>query len=102
MFEYSEAMAGSSQLMENWGEAFGVLCWLWVFSRVRADGPVILGWRHPWDHEEDPFAASSSSHGGHHAPSTSEELKDSWDKFTNKAVKPGEDDDDDDDDEDDE
>ena len=34
-----------------WGEAFGVLCWLWIFYRARQDLPVVLGWRHPWEHD---------------------------------------------------
>ena len=96
---YSAAMEGSPQMMHNFAEGFGVICWLWIFSRVRADAPWVLGFRHPWDHVEDPFAPSSHDHGHGEAPS-GEEMVASWDKFTDKAVKPGEDDDDDDDDDD--
>jgi hypothetical protein len=30
--------------------------WLWIFHRARQDGPVVLGWRHPWEHAHDPWA----------------------------------------------
>jgi hypothetical protein len=98
-------MEGSSAMMENAAEVFGVICWLWVFSRARQDLPWILGFRHPWDHVEDPFAPSDHGHGhGHGAPK--EDNVEAWEKFTKKAVRPGEDDDDDEeedgDDEDDE
>jgi hypothetical protein len=36
-----------------WGEVFGVICWVWVFHRARHDLPVVLGWKHPWDHDHD-------------------------------------------------
>ena len=86
-------------MMHHWGEAFGVVAWLWIFSRAREDLPWILGFRHPWDHVEDPFAPHDDHHG--HAAESPEETTASWDKFTMKAIKPGEDDDDDDEDEDD-
>ena len=83
--------------MENAAEVFGVIAWLWIFSRARADLPWLLGFRHPWDHVEDPFAPSH----GHGESVSSEDMVASWDKFTSKAIKPGEDDDDDDEDDDD-
>ena len=39
------------------GEAFGFVCWMWIFHRARNDLPVVLGWRHPWEHAEDPWAS---------------------------------------------
>lgn len=90
-------MEGSPQIMENAAEVFGTICWLWVFHRSRLDLPWVLGFRHPWDHVDDGHGHG----GGHgHGPSSSE-LVESWDKFTMKAIKAGEDDDDDDEDEDD-
>jgi hypothetical protein len=81
-----------------WGEVFGTVCWVWIFHRARLDGPVVLGWRHPWEHAPDPFAPHG--HAEHHAESESG-LEDKWDSFTSKAMIQREVDDDDDDDEDD-
>ena len=39
-----------------WGEVFGVGMWLWVFHRARHDGPVVLGWRHAFEHADDAAA----------------------------------------------
>jgi uncharacterized membrane protein YagU involved in acid resistance len=47
----------TSPTHELWGETFGVVCWLWIFYRARQDLPVVLGWRHPWEHD---------SHDDHH------------------------------------
>ncbi|CAB9530518.1 expressed unknown protein [Seminavis robusta] len=88
------AMEGSPAMMGTAAEVFGVICWLWVFSRAREDLPWILGFRHPWDHVEDPFAPHDS-HG--HGSASKEETIASWDKFNARSIKPGEDDDDDDD-----
>ena len=79
------------------GEAFGFVCWIWVFHRARCDGPVVMGWRHPWEHAEDPWVAAGEAE----ISGSVEEMKADWDAFAQKAIKPGEDDDDDDDDEDD-
>jgi hypothetical protein len=57
-YDYSGYLK-TSETHANWGEAFGVVCWLWVFYRARKDLPVVLGWRHPWDHD-------SGSHDDHH------------------------------------
>ena len=84
-----------SESHTQWGEAFGVVCWLWIFHRARTDGPVVLGWRHPWDHDHD-----DHGHDDHHAAPT--ELPPTWDKFAEKAMNPSEDDDDDEEEEDDE
>ncbi|XLR13723.1 hypothetical protein S83_041661 [Arachis hypogaea] len=32
----------------------------WVFYRAKQDGPVVLGWRHPWEGHDD------HGHGGGH------------------------------------
>jgi hypothetical protein len=44
------------KFMANLGEAIGFFMWLWIFHRARQDGPVVLGWRHPWEHAHDPWA----------------------------------------------
>jgi hypothetical protein len=67
-----------------WGEAFGVVCWLWVFHRARHDLPVLLGFRHPWEHADDPFAPHV-----HHVSAESTEAVarySSWDKFSTKSL----------------
>ncbi|KAK4164860.1 hypothetical protein QBC43DRAFT_288400 [Cladorrhinum sp. PSN259] len=28
----------------------GAAMWFWIFYRAKKDGPVLLGWKHPWDH----------------------------------------------------
>lgn len=28
----------------------GATMWFWVFYRLREEGPVLLGWRKPWEH----------------------------------------------------
>lgn len=30
--------------------ALGASMWFFIFYRAKQDGPVILGWKHPWDH----------------------------------------------------
>ena len=90
-------MEGSPEIMHQAAEVFGVITWLWVFSRARADLPWILGFRHPWDHPEDPFDPNPHGHHGGHESSSPEEQVEAWNKFTMKSIKPGEDDDDDED-----
>lgn len=80
---------------KKWGEIFGVICWLWVFHRARHDLPVLLGYRHPWEHAEDPFMPHV-----HHHPDEKAAMKDTWDKFTAKAMIQKEVDDEDDDEDD--
>ena len=87
-----------SETHKNIGEAFGFVTWLWIFYRARNDLPVVLGWRHPWDHAEDPWA----SVGMDEEVQGIEELRADWDSFQEKATVPGDGDDDDDDDDDDE
>eukprot|EP00615_Pteridomonas_danica_P001846 CAMPEP_0114331028 /NCGR_PEP_ID=MMETSP0101-20121206/2136_1 /TAXON_ID=38822 ORGANISM="Pteridomonas danica, Strain PT" /NCGR_SAMPLE_ID=MMETSP0101 /ASSEMBLY_ACC=CAM_ASM_000211 /LENGTH=104 /DNA_ID=CAMNT_0001461219 /DNA_START=20 /DNA_END=334 /DNA_ORIENTATION=- len=38
------------------GRVLGTIMWLWVMHRAKEDGPVLLGFVHPWDNH----------HGGHH------------------------------------
>jgi hypothetical protein len=64
-----------------WGEAFGVFCWLWVFHRARHDGAVVLGFRHPWDHVEDPWKVD----GEVVHPEDEKDMQQDWDKFLNKV-----------------
>jgi hypothetical protein len=78
-----------------WGEAFGIFCWLWVFHRARYDLPVVLGWRHPWDHAEDPF----SPHVQPLSPEKNTAREEGWDVVSSKTVNYKDDDEDDDDDE---
>jgi hypothetical protein len=81
-----------------WGDAFGTVCWVWVFHRARLDGPVVLGWRHPWEHAPDPFAAPHAHAHADHAESGSAGLEENWDSFTSKAMIQKEVDDEDEDD----
>lgn len=30
-------------------KGLGATMWFWVFYRLREDGPVLLGWRKPWE-----------------------------------------------------
>ncbi|KAK6349668.1 hypothetical protein TWF696_005947 [Orbilia brochopaga] len=30
--------------------ALGASMWFFIFYRAKKDGPVLLGWRHPFDH----------------------------------------------------
>lgn len=60
-----------------WGEAFGCVAWLWIFHRARQDLPVVLGWRHPWDHAEDPFAVAGETLHAEDLP----DLEADWEKF---------------------
>lgn len=77
-----------------WGEAFGVVCWLWVFHRARNDLPVVLGWRHPWEHAPDPWAPDVHIN--------EKVLAADWDTFGRASAIQGEDDDDEDDEDEDE
>lgn len=47
----SKPFGGTPQPYHEMGaEIIGVICWVWVFHRARHDGPVLLGWKHPWEH----------------------------------------------------
>jgi len=78
-----------SEVHTKLGEAFGFVCWLWIFHRARNDLPVVLGWRHPWEHAEDPWGAADEEHIAH-----LKELQHDWDDFAQKATIPGDGDDD--------
>ncbi|KAI0012797.1 hypothetical protein F4779DRAFT_614240 [Xylariaceae sp. FL0662B] len=30
--------------------ALGASMWFFLMYRAKQDGPVLLGWKHPWDH----------------------------------------------------
>ncbi|KAI2623250.1 hypothetical protein GGR54DRAFT_638489 [Hypoxylon sp. NC1633] len=32
------------------GTALGASMWFFLMYRAKKDGPVLLGWKHPWDH----------------------------------------------------
>lgn len=89
-----------SEIHQRWGEAFGVVVWLWVFHRARHDLPVMYGFRHPWEHEGHGDHGHGDHHGGveHHHGSPMEELE----KFNAKAMVQGEVEDDEDDEDDEE
>jgi hypothetical protein len=74
-----------SPVHKMWGEAFGVVCWLWIFHRARQDGDVFLGYRHPWDHAEDPFAHPAETV---HADDA-KDLEAAWDGFLAKVSQLG-------------
>ncbi len=73
---------------------------MWIFYRAREDLPVVLGWRHPWEHAEDPWASVSGDIPEEHVEGI-EELRADWDTFMEKAKVPGDGDDDDEDEDDD-
>lgn len=80
---------------ENVGDAFGTIAWLWVFHRFRQDGAVLLGFQHPWEHGHDDHHAPS--HSFSLKPKPAGDVKETWEKFSDRATEPGDDDDDDDD-----
>jgi hypothetical protein len=82
---------------EQVGDVFGTIAWLWVFHRFSQDGAVLLGYRHPWEHGDHGHDDRGTSHSN--SKLTEEEVTTSWEKFSERAVIPGDDDDDDDDDE---
>jgi hypothetical protein len=95
---YRYSPSGYLKISEShtwWGDAFGTLAWLWVFHRFHQDGAVLLGFRHPWEHDGD--------HGGHdddhddHGAVLS--VADKIDKFNARASIQKEVDDDDEDEE---
>ena len=81
------------------GEAFGFVCWMWIFHRARNDLPVVLGWRHPWEHAEDPWASVTPKDDD---IDEIDALRADWELTLQKAMVPGDGDDDDDDEDDDE
>ena len=77
-----------SEVHTKLGEAFGFVCWMWIFHRARNDLPVVLGWRHPWEHAEDPWAGVMPTEDNIEGI---EELKADWEKFTVRALNPEDD-----------
>ncbi|KAL6982626.1 hypothetical protein U1Q18_016014 [Sarracenia purpurea var. burkii] len=43
------------------GKGMCAMMWFWVLYRAKQDGPVVLGWRHPWEGHED--HAQDHGHG---------------------------------------
>ncbi|CAL9080383.1 unnamed protein product, partial [Musa acuminata var. zebrina] len=35
------------------GKSLCAIMWFWVLYRAKQDGPVVLGWRHPWEGHGD-------------------------------------------------
>jgi hypothetical protein len=66
-----------------WGEVFGVAAWLWIFHRARHDLPVVLGWRHAWEHHGGSDHHGDDQGGDHHLMQAQHEK---WDKFSAKAM----------------
>ncbi|KAI3795282.1 hypothetical protein L1987_37933 [Smallanthus sonchifolius] len=31
------------------GKGMCAMMWFWILYRAKQDGPVVLGWRHPWE-----------------------------------------------------
>jgi hypothetical protein len=75
-----------------WGEIFGVGMWLWFFYRARLDSAIVLGLRHPWEHDH-----GEHDHG-HDAAVSLEEMQEGWDKFTAEATIQNDDEEEEDDD----
>jgi hypothetical protein len=101
---FSCSFMETNKFGERLGEVFGTVCWLWVFHRFSQDGKVLLGMEHPWEHGGG-HGHDSHGHGpshGHHGKEkklSPDELAGEWEKFTEKATRPGDDDDDDEEDE---
>jgi hypothetical protein len=90
----------TSEVHTQAGEIFGVLCWLWVFHRARYDLPVVLGWRHPWEHGDDHGPAAAAVTTVHAEPAAP--LEEKWESFTAKAAIQSDEEDEEDEDDDDE
>jgi len=64
-------------------------------SKKQIDLPVLLGFRHPWEHAEDPFAP----HVHAKEPDEKDAMMEKWDAFSAKAMIQREVDDDEDEEE---
>jgi hypothetical protein len=84
-----------------WGEAFGVACWLWIFHRARQDLPVVLGFRHAFEHApgDDHGDHGHGGHDGDDHVKSKLSLKKDWDKFSTKAMQQVDEDDEEDEEE---
>ncbi|KAG6529487.1 hypothetical protein ZIOFF_011686 [Zingiber officinale] len=51
-----DTLLSKGQLPEKYDD-YHTLLWFWILYRAKQDGPVVLGWRHPWeghgDHSHD-------------------------------------------------
>lgn len=89
MSPYCSKFLETSERHAWWGEAFGTVCFLWIFHRARQDLDVVLGFRHPWEH---------SDNHDHAGAETADVLTQNFDKFSSKAMQQREDDDEEEDD----
>ncbi|KAI9291854.1 hypothetical protein K502DRAFT_368101 [Neoconidiobolus thromboides FSU 785] len=48
----------------------GATMWFWIFYRMKQDGPVLFGLRHPWDGHGH---GHGHGHGSSHDPNSNEE-----------------------------
>ncbi|KAH6640896.1 hypothetical protein F5144DRAFT_115956, partial [Chaetomium tenue] len=51
--EESRTMAGAPPVRPIYrfmATGLGASMWFWIFYRAKKDGPVLLGWKHPWEH----------------------------------------------------
>ncbi|KAJ2236272.1 hypothetical protein IWW45_001927 [Coemansia sp. RSA 485] len=44
-------------------KTLGATMWFWMMYRIKEDGAVAFGFRHPWDHHDD--HGSHDNHGDH-------------------------------------
>ncbi|CAL9760469.1 unnamed protein product, partial [Musa acuminata subsp. burmannicoides] len=58
--------ASPSTTRKRWhvvtGKGLCAIMWFWILYRAKQDGPVVLGWRHPWEGHGD----HSHGHGHEH------------------------------------
>ncbi|KAJ2789803.1 hypothetical protein H4R21_006656 [Coemansia helicoidea] len=45
-------------------KGLGATMWFWMMYRIKEDGPVVFGFRHPWDHGE--HGHDEHGHGSGH------------------------------------
>ncbi|GJP55012.1 hypothetical protein CLOM_g14005 [Closterium sp. NIES-68] len=51
------------------GTGMCAMMWFWILYRAKEDGPVVLGWRHPWEgHGHGHGHGHAEAHGEQHAP----------------------------------
>ncbi|RUS26566.1 hypothetical protein BC938DRAFT_470598 [Jimgerdemannia flammicorona] len=44
----------------------GASMWFFIMYRAKQDGPVLLGWRHPWDGHGHGHSDEHAHHEEHH------------------------------------
>ncbi|KAI1096829.1 hypothetical protein F5B19DRAFT_488036 [Rostrohypoxylon terebratum] len=47
---YIKPFAPAPRIYKYTGTALGACMWFFLMYRAKKDGPVLLGWKHPWDH----------------------------------------------------